>query len=138
MFAFAVGGLGEPSERWTLLARNLGDCVSCVYRKSDSAILVVKPTKDWPCNDGTEALNRPMDRSVLVQRAMGPRFIIVPRVTLQDPAQVPLVQGDDMIGALATDRSDQPFGETVLPRRAWGNGLVPDAHGPYRRVTAIP
>ena len=35
-----------------------------------------------------------------------------------------------MVGALATDRSDQPFGEAVLPRRARGNGLVADTHGP--------
>src|SRR6266576_2187036 len=34
-----------------------------------------------------------------------------------------------MVDALASDRSDQPFGEAVLPRRAWGDGLVTDAHG---------
>ena len=28
------------------------------------------------------------------------------------------------------DRSDQPFGEAVLPWRAWGNRLVADSHGP--------
>jgi len=35
-----------------------------------------------------------------------------------------------MADALAPDRSDQPFGEAVLPRRAWRDGLVTDAHGP--------
>src|SRR5262245_1438395 len=39
-------------------------------------------------------------------------------------------QDDNMVDTLATDRSDQSFGEAVLPRRAWGNGLVADAHGP--------
>src|SRR5712664_2774055 len=34
-----------------------------------------------------------------------------------------------MVDALASDRSDQPFGEAVLPRRAWGDGPVADAHG---------
>src|SRR5438876_12199019 len=34
-----------------------------------------------------------------------------------------------MVDTLASDRSDQPFGEAVLPRRAWGDGLVADAHG---------
>src|SRR5204862_5029282 len=34
-----------------------------------------------------------------------------------------------MVDALASNRSDQPFGEAVLPRRAWGDGLVTDAHG---------
>src|SRR5258708_14716952 len=33
-----------------------------------------------------------------------------------------------MVDALASDRSDQPFGEAVLPGRAWGDGLVTDAH----------
>src|SRR5258705_7434637 len=34
-----------------------------------------------------------------------------------------------MVDALASDRSDQPFGEAVLPRRARGDGLVTNAHG---------
>ena len=38
-------------------------------------------------------------------------------------------QDDDMVDTLASDRSDQSFGEAVLPRRAWGNGLVADANG---------
>src|SRR5438094_8804255 len=34
-----------------------------------------------------------------------------------------------MVDALASDRSDQPFSEAVLPKRAWGDGLVADAPG---------
>src|SRR5216684_8755308 len=34
-----------------------------------------------------------------------------------------------MVDALASDRSDQSFGEAVLPRRAWSDRLVADAHG---------
>src|SRR5258707_15315985 len=34
-----------------------------------------------------------------------------------------------MVDALASDRSDQSFGETVLPRRAWSDRFVADAHG---------
>jgi hypothetical protein len=34
-----------------------------------------------------------------------------------------------MVDALAPDRSNQSFGEAVLPRRTWGDGLVTDAHG---------
>src|SRR6476620_1732094 len=34
-----------------------------------------------------------------------------------------------MVDALASDRSYQPFGEAVLPRRARGDGPVTDAHG---------
>src|SRR5262245_19312528 len=48
-----------------------------------------------------------------------------------------------MVDALAPDRSDQPFGEAVLPRRAWRDRLVTDAHGPQSvrdssAVDAIP
>src|SRR3979409_1606790 len=34
-----------------------------------------------------------------------------------------------MVRALASDRSDQYFGEAVLPRRAWSDRFVADAHG---------
>src|SRR5439155_21195781 len=34
-----------------------------------------------------------------------------------------------MVDALASDRSNQPFGEAVLPRRAWSDRFVADAHG---------
>jgi hypothetical protein len=34
-----------------------------------------------------------------------------------------------MVDALASDRSDQPFGKAVLPRRARSDRLVTDAHG---------
>jgi len=40
-----------------------------------------------------------------------------------------LAQHDEMVDALAPDRSDQPFGKVVLPRRGWCSRPVPDAHG---------
>ncbi len=39
-----------------------------------------------------------------------------------------LTQDDEMIEALAPDRSDQSFGKAVLPRRRWCDGSVSDAH----------
>jgi hypothetical protein len=52
---------------------------------------------------------------------------------------VRFAQDNYMVDALASDRTDQPFGEAVLPRRAWGDGLVTDAHGaqPVRDGSAI-
>jgi hypothetical protein len=35
---------------------------------------------------------------------------------------VRFAQDNNMVDALASDRSDKSFGEAVLPRRAWGNG----------------
>jgi hypothetical protein len=43
---------------------------SCVYRKSDSAILVMKTAKDRSRCDDAEALNRARERGIFVQRAM--------------------------------------------------------------------
>ena len=50
-------------------------------------------------------------------------------IGFQNPAEMRLAQDNHMIDALAPDRSDQPFGKAILPRRAWCSGLVPDAHG---------
>src|SRR5689334_11739715 len=35
----------------------------------------------------------------------------------------------DMVEAFASDRADQPFNMTVLPRRAWRDGPLANAHG---------
>jgi hypothetical protein len=40
-----------------------------------------------------------------------------------------LAQDNDVVYTLTPDRSDQPFGKAVLPRRGWRGRLVPDAHG---------
>src|SRR5580692_9653179 len=42
-----------------------------------------------------------------------------------------LAQDNDVVHTLTPDRSDQPFGKAILPRRGWCNGLVPDAHGAH-------
>ena len=42
---------------------------------------------------------------------------------------MPLPQRHDMVQALASDRSDQPFNMTVLPRRTWRDRPISDAHG---------
>jgi hypothetical protein len=40
-----------------------------------------------------------------------------------------LAQNNDVVHTFTPDRSDQPFGKAILPRRGWCGGLVPDAHG---------
>jgi hypothetical protein len=39
-----------------------------------------------------------------------------------------LAENDDMIQALAADRSDQPFGKAILPREGRCHWLVPNSH----------
>src|SRR6202051_5116854 len=40
-----------------------------------------------------------------------------------------LAEDNDVVQALAPDRSDQPFHKAILPRRGWRGRLVADAHG---------
>ena len=54
-------------------------------KNQNSAVMVMKSTENRSRSDGTEALNSTMNWGILVQRSMGPQFIIVARVGLQDP-----------------------------------------------------
>src|SRR6202048_1133745 len=60
---------------------------------------------------------------------MSSNAVVIGRIVFQNQAQMRLAQDNHMIDALAPERSDQPFGKAILPRRGWCNGLVPDAHG---------
>src|SRR6201997_2358014 len=40
-----------------------------------------------------------------------------------------LAQHNDLVHTFTPDRSDQPFGKSILPGRRWCNGPIPDAHG---------
>src|ERR1035437_3653684 len=56
-------------------------------------------------------------------------IIVISSIGLQDAAHMLLAQDDKVVHTLAPDRSDQPFGKAILPRRGWRYRLVPDAHG---------
>ena len=55
-------------------------------------------------------------------------FIVVDAVICRQPTQVFFPQHHDMVETFASDRSDQLFNMTVLPRRAWRDRPVPNAH----------
>src|ERR1700686_4800781 len=75
----------------------------------------------------TGSLNRA--RRILVQGSMRSDAIVIVGVGFQDPTQMHLAQDNDVVHALTPDRSDQPFGKAILPRRGWCGRLVPNAHG---------
>src|ERR1700746_475530 len=79
--------------------------------------------------DDAEALNRPMEWGILVQRAMNARFIIIRGIPTQDPAQVRLPKYDHVVETFPSDRADQSLDVRVLPRRSGSSWLVPNAHG---------
>ena len=113
----------------------------CVYRKLDSAIMMMKAAEDGRRYDVAPALDGSMDRRILVEGPMSPQLVIVGNSrqhTSSESGADGLPQDDDMVYTLAPDRSDQPFGKAVLPRRGWCNRLVSDAHGAQSRLTAAP
>src|SRR5213593_3063177 len=72
-----------PLAQCDLIARACGDCglrymaslcvpKTCLYRKLDSAIMVMKSAEDGRRYNVAHVLNGAMDRSVLVERPMSP------------------------------------------------------------------
>jgi hypothetical protein len=105
--------------------------------------MVMKSAEDRHRCDAADVLDGAMDRSVLVERPMSSQLVIIGGIVRQNPAQVRLTQDNRMVDALASDRSDQSFGEAVLPRRARSDGFVTDARGAQsvddgRAVDSIP
>src|ERR1700742_1100006 len=60
---------------------------------------------------------------------MRSEVIIVVGVIFQNSAQMRLAQDNDVVHTFTPDRSDQPFGKSILPGRRWCNGPISDAHG---------
>ena len=77
----------------------------------------MKATKNGSWCDGTEALDRSVERRIFVQRAMNAAFIIVGGELEEDPTQVCLPEHDQVVDALPPDCADQSFRKAVLPRR---------------------
>ena len=65
--------------------------------------------------DDVGQLDRPEVGSVLVEREMGARLMVVGEVAGQDAAEVSLAENEHVIQALAPDRADEPLRERVLP-----------------------
>src|SRR3984893_9755101 len=89
----------------------------------------MKSAKDGVSFDASDSLNLASDRRILVQGSMRSDAIIIVGVGFQDPTQMYLAQDNDVVHTLTPDRSDQPFGKAILPRRGRCGRLVPDAHG---------
>src|SRR2546429_7631743 len=75
--------VGELRARWHTVFRR---AAPCLYRKSDSAVMVMKSTEDGRRYDAARMLDGAMDRSVLVERPMSPQLIIIGGILRQNPA----------------------------------------------------
>src|SRR5439155_15819055 len=86
-----------PLAQCDLIARACGDCglrymaslcvpKTCLYRKLDSAIMVMKSAEDGRRYNVAHVPDGAMDRSVLVERPMSPQLIIVGGITMFRPS----------------------------------------------------
>jgi hypothetical protein len=60
---------------------------------------------------------------------MSSEVVIIVGVTFQNSAQMRLAQDNDVVHTFTPDRSDQPFGKSILPGRRRCNGPIPNTHG---------
>ena len=74
-----------------------------MYRKLDSAIAVMEAAQDGLRDDGAVALDRTKNRSILLQRSMGPRLIIIGGICAEDPAQMRFTEHDHVVEAFPSD-----------------------------------
>ena len=84
----------------------------------DSHVLVMQSTENSMRPDATDPLNRAREWRVFVQRSV--RFsnrCNSGHKLAEFPRRCTPAQGDHMVEALASDGSNQSFGEAVLPRR---------------------
>ena len=70
-----------------------------------------------------------MERCILVESKVRACIIIICLVIGEQMANMSLPQRHDMVETFVSDRSDQPFNMTILPRRAWRDRPISDAHG---------
>src|ERR1700720_4622365 len=56
-------------------------------------------------------------------------FVVIASIGSQDSAQMHLAEDNDVVHTFTPDRSDQPFGKAILPRRGWCGRLIPNGHG---------
>jgi hypothetical protein len=88
-----------------------------MYRKLDSAIMVVKAAEDRLRYDGADALNRTMKRGVLVQTSMSPQLIIIiDGICAEHSTQVRFTEHDHVAQALPADGANESFNIGILPR----------------------
>ena len=96
-----------------------------------TGVTMMEPTDLWERNDVAHPWWFDCSRhgTILVEREMGPRLVVVGEVALQDSSQVFLVEDDDVIEALTPDASDHSFAEWILPRTSSGgeNFLDPES-----------
>src|SRR5260370_6604570 len=79
-------------------------------------------------------LHPPRDRSILVERQVSARPLVIFEIQLQDATQPSFIQDDDVVQALAANRTDQALEIGILPRRSRSREDFANVEQPCRFV----
>ncbi len=67
-------------------------------------------------DNSSVSLDRPMLRSILLQRHVRARLVVVRRIAGQNSPQVRFAKNQHLVEALAAQGADQTFRNPILPR----------------------
>jgi hypothetical protein len=88
----------------------------------------MQAAEDGTRNDLAIRLHGSRIRRIFAERAMRPVVIVVVDIALQHAAQMTSAEDNHVVEVFAADRTDDPFGIAILPRRMRHGGAIPDAH----------
>ena len=88
----------------------------------------MQSSQHWKRDHTSSPLNGSAARGVLVQREMGPEFVVVDRIRAEHLAQVRFAEHDEVIQSFPANRADQPLDMSILPRGTEGGGTIANAH----------
>ena len=77
---------------------------------------MMQAAENWDRYNAADRLGASKVGRVLAQRQMGSDLVVVNRVCCEDLTQMCLAEHNYVVEAFATDRTNEPFTVTILPR----------------------
>src|SRR3984893_4833090 len=105
-----------------------GNAGTCPYRKSNPEVLMMKPAENRPRQNHASSLHCTWNRRILAQRQVRAQCVAIVQVGQKNVTKVLLPEHDNMVSALPSNRSDQPFRIGILPCRSRSCRSISDAH----------
>jgi hypothetical protein len=106
---------------------------ACRYQLGCPGVLVVEAAEEGDCGDRAGPLDRAADRGIFRKSEVDTGGVVVVGVGPEDLAKMGFAEDQDMVQAFSSDRADEPFGVTDLPRRL---GCGPSIPNPHRSKTS--
>ena len=115
---------------------------TCLFRKLNPTVLMMKSAQDVAGDDAAAALNRSAMWGIFLQTEMGPCRVVIRSVFLQHTSKMGLAPHDHVVKTLTSDRADCALDISVLPWRSRRDRAVANAHRPnppreYRAISAV-